>query len=195
MEQINNWTVLSKYKKNNRVFCTCRCKCGKVFERRYDCLKNSNGCYSCARTKHGLHGSKLYYVWAQIKARCLNQNHPEYHNYGARGIYVCEDWKNSYECFYNWAQANGYKEGLTIDRINNDSGYTPENCRWTDCHAQNLNKRYKPSNTGIRGVYHMTGNRRRPYEAQFCGVRLGTFETIAEAVAARNAAIIKAQTV
>ena len=189
MEQINNWTILSKMVKDKRTYCVCRCACGRIFKRRYDFLRKSNGCHACANTKHGKHGSKLYFVWAQMKGRCLNKKNKEYHNYGARGITVCNDWRDSYESFYNWALSAGYKEGLTIDRINNDSGYAPENCRWTNMHTQCMNKRYKPSNTGIRGVYFMSGNRKKPYDVQIGGKRIGLYSTLEDAVLARDKAL------
>jgi hypothetical protein len=65
-----------------------------------------------------------------MKNRCGNPNEPAYKNYGNRGITVCEAWSNSFESFYNWATANGYQDGLEIDRINNDGIYSPDNCQW-----------------------------------------------------------------
>ena len=76
-----------------------------------------------------------------MKQRCSNPNHKSYHNYGGRGIIVCDEWKNNYQAFYDWSMNNGYKEGLSIDRINNNGNYEPSNCRWTDKITQNNNTR------------------------------------------------------
>ena len=74
------------------------------------------------------HG-KLYGTWANMKGRCLNENHMMYFRYGGSGIVVCEEWKE-YKNFHNWAISNGYAEGLSINRIDNHNGYYPDNCRW-----------------------------------------------------------------
>ena len=92
-------------------------------------------------TTHNQRHTKLYEVWKTMKQRCLNPNHKSYHNYGGRGIIVCDEWKNNYQAFYEWSMNNGYKEGLSIDRINNDGNYEPSNCRWADRITQCNNTR------------------------------------------------------
>ena len=91
--------------------------------------------------KHGKRGTRLYNIWFKIKQRCFNKNNPAFNDYGGRGIGVCEEWKNDFQSFYNWAMENGYNEGLSIDRIDNDGNYEPSNCRWTDNKTQCRNRR------------------------------------------------------
>ena len=76
-----------------------------------------------------------------MKQRCYNHNNKSYKNYGARGIKVCNEWKNDFMSFYNWATENGYKEGLTIDRLNVDKDYSPNNCAWVTQKIQQNNRR------------------------------------------------------
>jgi len=90
---------------------------------------------------HGAYGTSIYRIWRGIRDRCSNPNLPDYQYYGIRGIKVCYEWQNSFEAFRNWAIVNGYKQGLTIDRKNNDGNYEPSNCKWTDMKSQSNNKR------------------------------------------------------
>lgn len=84
--------------------------------------------------------TKLQRVYSTMKERCYNPNHVKYKNYGARGITICEEWRKSFSNFRDWAYANGYQEGLSIDRIDNNKGYCPENCRWVSMLVQANNK-------------------------------------------------------
>lgn len=91
--------------------------------------------------RHGLpKGHGLLNTWQNMKARCLNPNHPKYHRYGGRGIKVCEDWIDS-NGFIDWAYSTGWEEGMTIDRIDNDGDYCPENCQWLSHSANSRKKR------------------------------------------------------
>lgn len=136
--------------KRHTAIWQCKCDCGNIVEVRGDALRNgtiqSCGCLQEDRrkealTKHGQSRSKLYKVYHSMKGRCYNKNNREYHNYGARGIAVYSEWLSSYETFYDWAIENGYQDGLTIDRIDVNKGYEPDNCRWVNNKTQQNNKR------------------------------------------------------
>lgn len=90
---------------------------------------------------HGESYTRLYNIWRQMKARCNNSKHRDYYKYGGRGIKVCEDWNNNFIVFKKWSEENGYDDSLTIDRIDVNKGYNPDNCRWVDYKIQNNNKR------------------------------------------------------
>ncbi len=132
---------------------------------------------------------RLKGIYQGIKQRCYNSKCNRYEYYGSRGIAVCAEWKDSFQAFYDWALTNGYRNDLTIDRIDVNGNYEPANCRWVTRAEQSRNTRRK-SNTGVVGVcYHK--NRRR-YEAVITvgGVRhyLGVRATLEEAIALRKQA-------
>jgi hypothetical protein len=121
------------------------CSCGNEFKARIDGVKSGvqQGCgciqrvrASEANTKHGGFGSKLYSCFLLMKARCNNSNNPKYYRYGGRGIKICAEWSD-FIAFKEWSLENGYNEGLSIDRIDNNDGYSPSNCRWVT-HAENM---------------------------------------------------------
>ncbi|HBV95789.1 MAG: hypothetical protein JL50_10885 [Peptococcaceae bacterium BICA1-7] len=137
--------------KRGTVYWKCLCDCGKETIKSGQLIRlgktKSCGCLGVEflksigeRTKtHGMGKTKLNYVWQEMKERCSNPNHKQYKNYGGRGITFQESWKDFIE-FYNDMHAT-YTEGLTLDRIDNNKGYSKDNCRWTTALRQSNNKR------------------------------------------------------
>lgn len=142
------------------VVWVCRCDCGNICERatdklkKYKCLRSEyyKSCDECRRKRsserHKTHGeskTRLFSVHNTMLQRCYNPNAHEYHNYGGRGITVCDEW-HDYETFRDWALANGYDENAkrgkcTLDRIDTNKGYCPDNCRFVDMKTQQRNRR------------------------------------------------------
>lgn len=120
----------------------CVCDCGNDIICRPSNLNSerTKSC-GCARRKPKDKNQRLYRIWIGMRQRCYNQVSSAYKHYGARGICVCDEWKNSFEMFENWAVNNGYKETLSIDRIDVNGNYEPHNCRWVTMKVQNNNKR------------------------------------------------------
>lgn len=126
------------------------------------------------KNKHGLaKKTKLYGRWVMMKQRCYNPNNKDYYNYGARGIKVCDEWRNNYLNFHNWAYANGYNDTLSIDRIDVNGDYKPINCRWVDKNIQANNKvctiyiDYEGNSVTLTELSNITGIKRETLEMRY----------------------------
>lgn len=179
----------------------CQCVCGNTIEKSYANLKGHKGKQSCgcmskqwqseAKITHGERYTKLYKVWQGMKTRSVNSgtffDRPEHDEYKRKNITICEEWL-SYENFSKWAKNNGYIQdiGLSIDRIDNEKGYYPENCRWTTSSVQGQNTKVlsKSNTTGYRGV-SITTRKKNPYRCLIYvnnkQISLGNYATALEA--------------
>ena len=166
----------------------CKCDCGNitfVTTSNLTCNRiRSCGCLKIKQllersTTHNQRHTVLYSVWRGLRQRCNNPKHASYHNYGGRGITVCEEWDKSFQAFYDWSYANGYstenqkdeKLKLTIDRIDNNGNYEPSNCRWVDRKTQTRN---------MRTTRFITFNGQNKSVSEWCeiyGIKLQTFNT------------------
>lgn len=139
--------------KDGRACWLCKCKCGEFVTaigkdlrrghtKSCGCLQREKAIQTGKMRKtHGKTKTKLFDVWHSMKQRCYYCKSSEYHNYGGRGITVCDEWLHDFQAFYEWAMANGYADNLTIDRIDVDGNYEPSNCRWVTMKEQQNNKR------------------------------------------------------
>ena len=142
-KEINGFLVLDSYSnrtgKNHAVIYKVKClKCGDITDKcGGNVLKGTAACRCSAKhIYHGQSKTRLYNIYNSMLARCYNAKNIRYENYGGKGVTVCEEWLGSFEAFYEWAMANGYKDDLSIDRKETSGNYEPSNCRWADVYEQ-----------------------------------------------------------
>lgn len=152
-QKFGKLTVVSKAERlshNTRWLCVCECGNSTITSsgnlkrghtRSCGCVKKDS-----PNRSHGQSESRLYYVWRNMLNRCYNPKVSDYPNYGGRGIEVCDEWRDNFQSFFDWAMQNGYNENLkrgecTLDRKDTNLNYTPDNCRWTNEKTQQNNKR------------------------------------------------------
>lgn len=196
---LSNWhtpiAMASYERKSDKI--QYKCYCGNTFLAKPIHVDHAHvkscGCLqkkvaSNAKT-HGDSKSRLMSIYKNMKNRCLNKNSEVYQKYGAVGITICDEWISSYDNFKSWSLMNGYSDEMSIDRRENDKGYSPDNCRWIPMGDQSKNKEvYANNKLGIRGV-SLTLNGKYKAQIQFEGkkVAIGTFATQEEASAAYEA--------
>ena len=139
--------------KRDMIIAHCRCNCGREKDVFWQALADgrvkSCGCLNRElaamrgreSTKHGGSRTRLYRIYSSMRERCYRPQHMHYANYGGRGIDVCPEWRGDFAAFREWAMSHGYADNLSIDRIDNDRGYSPDNCRWADAKTQCGNRR------------------------------------------------------
>lgn len=179
-----------------RTLCLYRCPtCGKEITCvMYDVKRrNQQECKDCSGHTHGKSKDRLYDVYNNIVKRCTNPNNPSYKDYGGRGVTLCDEWEDI-NVFLDWAYKNGYSDGLSIDRIDNDLGYSPNNCRWSTKTTQvrHTRKLYRVNTSGYRGVSWNIGVNK--WVASICVYgkkkHLGYFQDILEAAKAYDNYVI-----
>lgn len=158
----------------------CKCECGNTREVKQSNLTSGHtkscGCLRVETTiqnhlTHGKTNTPIYNTYLSIKARCYNYNHTAYKNYGGRGITMCDEWKYNFQAFYKWAINNGYKEGLQIDRIDNNGNYEPSNCHFTTA-KENSNNRRSNRYITIGNVTHTLSEWCNIYDIKYSKVYL-----------------------
>jgi hypothetical protein len=165
-----------------RTYCRCTCRCEqKDVEREASALRarenHSCGCEKTRKTverltTHGMSKTDIYKHWCHMRDRCLNTEHKEYHNYGGRGIVICDEWDDA-GLFCEWAASNGYAAGLTLDRIDTNGAYTPQNCRWSTPKEQANNRR----TNRLLAAFGETKNVAQWSQDARCRVNLNTLRT------------------
>lgn len=171
----------------------CKCDCGNIKSVQAAHLRSgatqSCGCYHKEKAReanisHGLTRTSLHNRWKAIKQRCENVNDRKYRDYGARGITICEEWR-SFENFLQWSLENGYSEELELDRIDNDNGYYPDNCRWCKTIVNNHNRRITAKIEGLplkdfATKYNMSYSlvHSRYYELKRKGLEINTYNIL-----------------
>ena len=162
--EFGRWTAIKRDETRKTAHWICQCKCGTIRSVEQAALKHgrskSCGCLqkedlASRRTTHKRKPKRLYKTWSDMIQRTTNPNNSSYSRYGGREISVCEEWRQSFESFRDWALSSGYSDELTIDRIDNNKSYTPDNCRWTTRLRQSINRRNTIFVTLNGETYHL----------------------------------------
>lgn len=169
-------TVSDRYEVRKRsngksyTYWLCKCECGRKLWVRGVNLSSGNtkGCGHHRPSYNGNTKKRLYTIYNNMKQRCYNPRNTNYKYYGGKGITICDEWmgQDGFSVFENWALDNGYSDELTIDRVNFNLGYTPDNCRWVDMKSQVRNRSISPKVDGI-SVYDL---------AEENGIKLATVD-------------------
>lgn len=175
-----------------RSVCNCECSCGNTREMQWDILKRgkTTECLTCKEAKQ-MSRTPEYEAWCNAKARCFNPNNPYYPNYGGRGITMCDEFKNNFQAFYDEVGPRPKTGKWCIDREDFDGNYEPGNLRWVPRNVSDSNKGKPTSNTsGEKNIYLDKRPGRAPYRVEVSRKgkkhRLGGFDTMAEAIKARD---------
>ena len=195
----NHLTVLKSNNKHWRGNSwLCRCDCGneiilstcRLIDKEKRGANKSCGCKNKKQNRKSKEHPRLYRIWKGMIYRCYKPSKSGYERYGGKGVTVCDEWRESFESFLEWALVNGYSDELTIDRIKSTEPYGPSNCRWSDYFTQEANRgMHKDNTTGYKGVAPLNGKFRAYLTRKKRNKHLGTFNTIEEAASARENAL------
>lgn len=162
-----------------------KCNKCKIEKELSEFTSKARKCIKCTKEYDHQPLRKLKRTFTDMKRRCYDINHPAYMSYGGRGIKICDEWLNNEDTFINWAIINGWQENLSIDKIDNDKGYSASNCRWATKSQQRINTRIPRNNTS---GYKCIGNTKwGTFTVVISNVYIGSRKTIEEAIELRNA--------